>query len=287
LPLPAVLFQHNVETVLWRRLAKTEAAPLRRLCYQLEAAKMARYEQTALANFDHVIAVSDQDQDQMRVFAPECPITVVPTGVDTEQYSVAPAASGNTPRVVFTGSMDWEPNLDAVEYFCRDIWPSILAAVPDARFQIVGRNPHGRVRRLASSSVEVTGTVPSVADYLRDATVVIVPLRIGGGTRLKIFEAMAMGKALVSTSIGAEGLDVLHGRDLLLADNPDRFANAVLDLLRDPVLRRRYEQAAAIQAQRYDWSRIAEGFAGVLRATIADFHAIRKPGGVAVLPVGS
>jgi glycosyltransferase involved in cell wall biosynthesis len=287
LPLPTVLFQHNVETVLWRRLAKTETSPVRRLSYHIEAAKMARYEQAALANFHHVIAVSNHDRDQMRAFAPKSPITVVPTGVDTEQYAVVPAASANPPIVVFTGSMDWEPNIDAVEYFCRDIWPAILASFPDARFQIVGRNPHGRVRRLASASVEVTGTVPSVANYLRDATVVIVPLRIGGGTRLKIFEAMAMGKAMVSTSIGAEGLDVLHGRDLVLADDPDSFAKAILDLLRDPPLRRRYEQAAASQAQRYDWSRIAEGFAGVLRATIAEFHANRNTNGAAVLPMPS
>jgi glycosyltransferase involved in cell wall biosynthesis len=286
-PLPTVLFQHNVETVLWRRLANTEASPVRRLCYQIEATKMARYEQAALGNFHHVAAVSNQDRDQMRVFAPNSPMTVVPTGVDTEQYSVVPAASGNPPIVVFTGSMDWEPNIDAVEYFCREIWPTILISLPKARFQIVGRNPHGRVRRLASSSVEVTGTVPSVANYLRDATVVIVPLRIGGGTRLKIFEAMAMGKAMVSTSIGAEGLDVLPGRDLLLADDPESFAKAVLDLLRDPALRRRYEQAAAIQAQRYDWSRIAEGFADVLRATITSFHANRDSKSAAMLPIGS
>lgn len=287
LPLPTVLFQHNVETVLWRRLAETESTPLRRLCYQLEAAKMARYEENALARFHHVIAVSKNDRDEMRRFAPQCAITVVPTGVDLEQYSAVPAASGNPPIVVFTGSMDWEPNIDAVEYFCREIWPTILAAFPEARFQIVGRNPHGRVRRLESSSVEVTGTVHSVANYLRDATVVIVPLRIGGGTRLKIFEAMAMGKAMVSTSIGAEGLDVQHGRDLLLADDPESFAKTILELLRDSALRRRYEQAAAIQAKRYDWSRIAEGFAGVLRTTIAEFHASREPDGAAVSPIGS
>jgi glycosyltransferase involved in cell wall biosynthesis len=287
LPLPTVLFQHNVETVLWRRLAETESSPVRRMCYQIEAAKMAGYEENALARFHHVIAVSNNDRDEMRMFAPQCAITVVPTGVDLEQYSLVPAASGNPPIVVFTGSMDWEPNIDAVEYFCREIWPAILAAFPEARFQIVGRNPHGRVRRLASPSVEVTGTVPSVASYLRDATVVIVPLRIGGGTRLKIFEAMAMGKAMVSTSIGAEGLDVQHGRDLLLADDPESFAKAILELLPDSALRRRYEQAAAIQAKRYDWSRIAEGFAGVLRTTIAEFHTSREPNGAAVLPMGS
>jgi polysaccharide biosynthesis protein PslH len=278
---PAVLFQHNVETVLWRRLAKVEPTLIRRLSYRIEAAKMARYEQKALANFDHVIAVSENDRNQMLVFHPNCAITVVPTGVDTEQYAGVPAAAADPPVVVFTGSMDWEPNQDAVEYFCRDIWPSVVAAFPNARFQIVGRNPHGRVRRLAGSSVEVTGTVPSVAQYLRDATVVVVPLRIGGGTRLKIFEAMAMGKALVSTSIGAEGLDVVHGRDLLLADAPTDFAAGILNLLRDSALRHRLELAAAAQARRYDWERIAERFASVLADTIADFSGGSKRNRVA------
>ena len=181
---------------------------LRKLSYSIEARKMSRYETRTLQRFQHVIAVSDHDRDAMLTLSPGCPITVVPTGVDTEQYRVVPPASANPPLIVFTGSMDWEPNIDAVEYFCREIWPIVLAAYPNARFQIVGRSPHPRVQRLASASVEVTGTVPSVTDYLRAATVVIVPLRIGGGTRLKIFEAMAMAKAMVSTTIGAEGLDV-------------------------------------------------------------------------------
>ncbi len=275
--IPAVLFQHNVETVLWRRLADVEPTPLRRLSYKIEADKMARYEPRALSKFHHVIAVSDEDRNQMLAFNPKCPITVVPTGVDTKQYAVAPPAPDNPPVVVFTGSMDWEPNIDAVEYFCREIWPTVLTAFPNARFQVVGRDPHERIRRLASSSIEVTGTVPSVANYLRDATVVIVPLRIGGGTRLKIFEAMAMGKALISTTIGAEGLDVVHGRDLLLADAPVSFAASILELFRDSALRRRYEQAAAIQAQRYDWSRIAERFAEVLSGAIAGVHAVSEP----------
>ena len=163
--------------------------------------------------------------------------------------------------------MDWEPNVDAVEYFCREIWPAVLAEFPSARFEIVGRNPSARVQRLASDTVVVTGTVPSVSDHLRDATVVVVPLRIGGGTRLKIFEAMAMGKAMVSTSIGAEGLDVQHGRDLMLADNAQSFATGILYLLRDPALRRRYEDAAAKLAAQYDWSHIARRFAEVLQSS--------------------
>jgi polysaccharide biosynthesis protein PslH len=269
LTIPCVLFQHNVESVLWRRMAETETAPWRRIAYHIEAAKMASYEKRAIARFHHVIAVSEQDRHEMRKMSPSCRITVVPTGVDTQQYRVAPAALGDPPIVVFTGSMDWEPNIDAMEYFCRQIWPSVLAEFPNASFQIVGRDPHPRVRRLASSSVEVTGKVPSVIDYLRSATAVVVPLRIGGGTRLKIFEAMAMGKAVVSTSIGAEGLDVTPGRDLEIADSAESFASAVIELIRDPALRRDYEQAAATLAAHYDWSEIAKAFASVLEESIA------------------
>jgi glycosyltransferase involved in cell wall biosynthesis len=285
LPAPVVLFQHNVETMLWRRMAETEKNPLRKLSYSIEARKMSAYETRTLVRFQHVIAVSDHDRDTMLTLSPGCPITVVPTGVDTEQYQVAPSVSGRPPLIVFTGSMDWEPNIDAMEYFCREIWPAVLAVFPEARFQIIGRNPHPRVQRLASSSVEVTGTVASVADYLRNATVVIVPLRIGGGTRLKIFEAMAMGKAMVSTSIGAEGLDVTNGRDLLIADDAPAFSSSILQLLRDPELRRSYEQNAAVLAARFDWSQIARRFAEVLQETAACFRSRRNRQSAAVAPV--
>ena len=262
---PAVLFQHNMETALWRRMASTEANLTKRIAYQIEAAKMARYEKRVLGKFQHVIAVSDHDRQQMLAMAPGCAITVVATGVDTKKYGVVPPATATPPRIVFTGSMDWEPNLDAVAYFCRDIFPRVLSTFPSAIFQIVGRNPHPQVRQLASEHIEVTGTVPSVREYLRDATLVVVPLRIGGGTRLKIFEAMAMGKAVISTSIGAEGLDVQSGRDLILADNPASFADAILSLIQNADLRQNYQRAAAKLAAQYDWSNIVERFASVLQ----------------------
>jgi glycosyltransferase involved in cell wall biosynthesis len=268
--IPSVLFQHNVESSLWQRMAATERHPVKRLSFKIESAKMARYERVTVRKFHHVIAVSEHDRQQMLQMDPSCEITVVPTGVDTKKFAVAPPSDIRPPRIVFTGSMDWEPNIDAMEYFCEQIWPRVRAAYADAIFQIVGRNPHPKVQKLASDSVHVTGTVPSVADYLREASVVIVPLRIGGGTRLKIFEAMAMGKALISTSIGAEGLDVQSGRDLLLADDATAFADAILLLLRDAGLRRKYEQAAVQLASQYDWARIAAQFADVLRRATGD-----------------
>lgn len=273
---PTVLFQHNVESALWDRQARHEANPINRMVYKLEAAKMLRYERAAVARFHHVIAVSEHDRELMSAMTEATRISVVPTGVDLEQFSGAREGAPRTtePIVVFVGSMDWEANIDAVDYFCREIWPAVKQAVPEARFRIVGRNPHPRVQKLASNSIEVTGTVASVIEHYREAAVNIVPLRIGGGTRLKIYEAMAMGKATVSTSIGAEGLDVNHNSDLLLADSPEKFAESLIALLTDDKLRRRIERAAAEQAARYDWSVITERFEEVL-AGVARLNADR------------
>jgi glycosyltransferase involved in cell wall biosynthesis len=191
-------------------------------------------------------------------------ITVIPTGVDLTEYK--PDFSGRhlAPVVMFVGAMDWEPNVDGVEFFCSEIWPAILKQIPGAKLRVVGRNPVRRVAQRACDTVEVTGRVPAVIDQLRQAAVVIVPLRIGGGTRLKIYEAMGAGKAVVSTSVGAEGLDVHHGREIILADGAREFADAVVMLLRDPEARRRYEQAAAETAARYDWATVAAQFEAVL-----------------------
>src|SRR5579875_2592646 len=244
LHIPVVLFQHNVESTLWRRQAQTEANPLRRLAFQIEARRMECYESATVRRFHHVIAVSEVDRERMSVMTDASRITVIPTGVDLSLYKSDPSVVVDPSLVVFVGSMDWKPNVDGVEYFCRDIWPRVIERVPSARFRIVGRNPGAQVRKLECDTVTVTGTVPSVVEHFRQAAVVVVPLRIGGGTRLKIPEAMGVGKVVVSTSVGAEGLDVHHGRDIILADDPARFADSVAELIENPELRRRYERAA-------------------------------------------
>lgn len=275
---PTVLFQHNVECVLWQRKARFEARWLDRMVSKLEYAKMRRFEPTQVRRFHHVIAVSEQDREAMRGMADRSRISVVPTGVDLKTFQYEPDARPAGPLVVFTGSMDWGANIDGVEYFCKEVWPRVLAVVPDARFQIVGRAPHPRVKKLAADSVEVTGDVPSIVDYLRRAAVVVVPLRIGGGTRIKIYEGMAMGKATVSTTIGAEGLDVRHGRDIVLADDPAAFADSIVTFLLDEDVRRRYEAAAAATARQYDWSVITDRFVKVLQ------HAMDGGGAAPPLP---
>ena len=268
LSIPSVLFQHNVESEIWRRHAETAGNPLLRSMYAHEFNKMLRYEQDQVQRFHHVIAVSESDRALMTRWADGSHITVVPTGVDLAAYRPDLKASEPSPLITFVGAMDWEPNVDGVDYFCTEIWPAIKAEVPDAKFRIVGRNPVRRVQKLASESVEVTGRVPSVVEHLQESAVVVVPLRIGGGTRLKIYEAMATARAVVSTTVGAEGLDVHHGRDIMLADDPRSFAQAVIMLLRDRELRRRYEKAAAETAARFDWPAIGERFGQVLQSVV-------------------
>ena len=276
LPCPAVIFTHNVESEIWRRHAATKSRVIERSLYRSQYARMLRYERETLARFDGVLAVSEADRDTFSTLYPGAirqPVHVVPTGVDTEYF--APAKGDAASRtLVFTGSMDWLPNEDAMQFFCRDILPRIRAAEPGVTLSIVGRAPTPAVTRLADEhGVRVTGRVDDVRPYMAEAAVYIVPLRIGGGTRLKIFEAMSMGKAVVSTSIGAEGLPVTDGHHVLLADEPDAFASRVVDLLRDRERRARLEVAArALVQEHYDWSAVAGSLADAIEAIAA-----RKP----------
>jgi polysaccharide biosynthesis protein PslH len=263
LPCASVIFTHNVESEIWRRHAETKPGAIGRLLYGVQHKRMLRYEKETLARFDGVLAVSDADRDTFASLYPGAirqPVHVVPTGVDTEYFSPDHQQSAVSNRqLIFTGSMDWLPNEDAMQFFCREILPLVRAEEPAARLSIVGRAPTPAVKRLAAEhDVQITGRVDDVRPYMKEAAVYVVPLRIGGGTRLKIFEAMSMGKAVVSTTIGAEGLPIAGGEHLLLADDPASFARAVVGLLRDSGRRSQLEAAArALVVARYDWSAVA------------------------------
>jgi len=287
---PAVIFTHNVESEIWRRHAETRTGALGRLLYGAQYRRMLRYEGRTLARFDGVLAVSEVDGDTFARLYPGAiarPVHVVQTGVDTEYFS--PTAGAPTallqspapgPSLVFTGSMDWLPNEDAMIFFCREILPIVRAEAPETTLTIVGRAPTPAVRKLADehAGVRVTGRVDDVRPYMREAAVYVVPLRIGGGTRLKIFEAMAMGKAVVSTAIGAEGLPVVNGRHVVLADDAAAFARAIVGLMRDPQRRASLEQAArALVVERYDWSAVAGQLEDALvRMTRVDASGARE-----------
>jgi sugar transferase (PEP-CTERM/EpsH1 system associated) len=278
LPCPSVLFTHNVEADIWRRHAETKTSPLARGLFAMQHRRMLRFEERTLRRVDGVLAVSDADRNTLGWLyqgAVRRPIRVIPTGVDTSFFTPGDRPSSGR-ALVFTGSMDWLPNEDAMVYFCRDMLPLVRAEEPDVTLSIVGREPTPAVRRLAQEhGITVTGRVEDVRPYVRDAAVYIVPLRIGGGTRLKIFEAMAMGKAIVSTTIGAEGLPVTHGEHVLIADEPRRFAQSVVRLLRDDERRHRLETAArALVLERYDWSSAAAD----LDAALTQFARTRPKG---------
>ncbi len=260
-PCPSILFTHNVEAEIWRRHADTASGVLRRALYRQQWSRMRRFEGRTLARFDRVLAVSDADRETFRTLYPDAqaPVSVIPTGVDTTYFRPPDGAAVARPHVVFVGSMDWLPNEDAVVYFCRQILPHVASQVPDVTFSIVGRSPTAAVRRLADGDrVTVTGRVDDVRPSLHGAAVAVVPLRIGGGTRLKIFEAMAAGTPVVSTTVGAEGLPAVAGRHLLVADDPDGFARAVVTLLRSPEARQQLAAAARTHvAERFDWQAVS------------------------------
>ncbi|HVL69546.1 MAG TPA: glycosyltransferase, partial [Vicinamibacterales bacterium] len=267
-PIPSVLFTHNVEAEIWRRHAENATNPVSRGLLRQQWKRMLRFEQDALSRFDLVLAVSDVDRQTFGRLYPGAvrrPIHVVQTGVDTSYFMPMPGTERRA-HLVFTGSMDWLPNEDGMLYFVRDILPRIRQVEPDVTLSIIGRAPTPAVKRLADQAgIEVTGRVDDVRPHVAAGTVYIVPLRIGGGTRLKIFEAMAMGKAVVSTTIGAEGLPVTPGRDIVIADEPARFAQAVVHLIRDAAARRAIETAARhLVVERYDWAAVAHDFEDAL-----------------------
>ncbi len=236
---------------------------------------MLRFERTALGRFDLVLAVSEADRDTFQRLYPDTlrtPAHVVQTGVDTAYFAPA-AAPERRAHLVFTGSMDWLPNEDGMQYFVRDILPRIRQVEPDATLSIIGRSPTPAVKRLADDAgIEVTGRVDDVRPHIAAGAVYVVPLRIGGGTRLKIFEAMAMGKAVVSTTVGAEGLPVTPGQNIVIADEPARFAQAVVHMIRDGDARRKIEtEARRIVVERYDWAAVAQDFEDALT------RAVRAP----------
>jgi glycosyltransferase involved in cell wall biosynthesis len=263
---PSVLFQHNVEAVIWRRHADTQRSRLARLLFLSQWRRMHAFERGACRRYDAIVAVSPQDRSiiEREYGAPW--VRDVPTGVDTDYFRPSRATEPEPFHLVFSGSMDWLPNDDAMKYFTKTILPRIRASCPEAILTIVGRNPFPGLRALSRQHphVRVTGRVDDVRPYMERAAVYVIPLRIGGGTRLKVFEAMAMEKAIVSTSIGVEGLPIVNGTDALIADEPDAFADAVVRLLRHRGLAKQLgDNAAAKVRAQFGWAPVAASFIDV------------------------
>jgi polysaccharide biosynthesis protein PslH len=255
---PTLLFQHNVESLIWKRLCEN-ADGLKRVYLQGQWRRMRKFEQEACARFDGVVGVSAEDCEILRnEFGAGNVLGAVPTGVDCDYFGAS-----QWPRqehsLVFLGSMDWMPNIDAVEFFTAEIWPAVKRQFPHATFTVVGRNPPAKLKELEKRipGVRVTGTVDDVRPFLAAAAAMVVPLRVGGGTRIKIFEGMATGIPVLSTRIGAEGLPVAHGENILLADTPADFAARIAELFEQPARAQKIGEAGrALVRANYGWDAV-------------------------------
>ncbi|MFN2531066.1 MAG: glycosyltransferase [Pyrinomonadaceae bacterium] len=266
-----LLFQHNVEAMIWKRHFEVQKNLPKKLYLWHQWQKMRQFELDSCNRFDAVVSVSRDDKDRITNDYGVADVFDVPTGVDIDYFS--PAAPSSTARnnLVFTGSMDWLPNSDAITFFVEDILPLIRKVVPDVTLTVVGRNPSSSLQGLArqNTSITVTGRVEDVRPFIKAAAVYIVPIRIGGGTRLKIYEAMAMGRPVVSTFVGAEGLPLQANSEILLADDPDDFASAVIGLLQDPARAQQMAGNAAAKIRpTFSWAHAAHQFSKICENTV-------------------
>ena len=259
---------HNIESELMQRYSERERSFLRKTYAQKTVRQLRALEQQATRDFDAHVMVSQRDREQLLKLNPAAAVSVIENGVDTFNYSDAAieeahaaakegeSSGAGRNRLLFVGSMDYHANIDGVIDFARNVWPAVYSAKPELTFTIVGRDPAIQVRELAARpGIEVSGTVADVRPYYREAIASIVPLKVGGGSRLKILESMAAGVPVISTTLGAEGLVVQDHKELLLADTNEDLAVAIKDLVDDGGLRRRLTEAArAMVADRYDWS---------------------------------
>ena len=272
-PRPLIVFDdHNCEYLLQQRVFLTDLrAPARwpGAAYSfIQWRRLRRLEAWACRQVDRVLAVSEADAAALRRLVPDVRVTVIPNGIDSELYRPRTETSvPPTPELVFTGTMDFRPNVDAVLWFARRAFPQVKAAAPEVHFSVVGQRPHRRLDSLRQDpAVTLTGWVEDPRPFIARAAVYVAPLRMGGGTRLKLLEAMALGKAVVATRLGAEGFPVQHERELLLADTPEEFAATVIALLRSPERREELGRAGRrFVEERYDWRIIVPRVEAVYR----------------------
>lgn len=262
--IPTVVDAHNIEAMIWKRNFQVEVHPLKKAYFYLQWKKMEAFERAYFAQFTRCVAVAENDARMISQISPGSFVDTVSNGVDVGYFhSQKPhrSASGNNQSIVFTGSLDWRPNVDGILYFLEQIFPLVKMRYPASKFVIVGRKPlqilKDRVR--GREDVILAGTVPDVRPYMDAADVYVVPLRVGGGSRLKILEAFSMELPVVSTTIGAEGLDIGDGKNILIADNPADFAAAIASILDDKSKAERLgEQGRALVEAQYQWKVLAE-----------------------------
>jgi glycosyltransferase involved in cell wall biosynthesis len=268
-PGAVVLDEHNVEYELFQRMCDGEPVSPRKLYYGLEALKLKRNERNAWSRADACAVTSDRELAIVLRYAPQTPAAVIPNAVDLDYFHPAPVDTRQD-TIVFTGLMNYRPNVDAAAYFVRDILPRIQERRPQARFLGVGQGVADELQALESDTVHFTGWVDDIRPHLWDAAAVVVPLRMGSGTRLKVLDALACGKGIVATTLGVEGIDVQDGEHLLLADEPAAFADRVVRLLEHPSLATAVgARGRALVESRYCWATAARQLDDLHGAAVA------------------
>ncbi|MGB3715262.1 MAG: glycosyltransferase family 4 protein [Candidatus Promineifilaceae bacterium] len=267
--IPSLLIEQNIESDISARRMQQADNPVHKLRDRLIWQRLVQFERHWLRQFPVCVAVSPHDADRIGELAPAQSVIVVPNGVDCEYFD-AESNDRSLNTVLFFGSLSYQPNIDAVIWFCHEVWPHVHSALPDIEFEIVGLQPGPRIARLADlPGVHLTGFVPDIRQKLWSSSLSVVPLRIGGGTRIKILEAMAASCPVVSTAIGAEGLEVEDGKHLQIANSGKEFIDKTVELLKSPDKRAKLAQAGReLTVEKYDWQVLAPRLEYALAKTI-------------------
>lgn len=274
LSVPKVLYHHAIETALWQQRYETATGVVRRAYFNFETKRMAAYESAVCNRFDHIIATSDKDRECLvQEYRVKTPITAVPIGVDCEYFKPAKEDATAPKRLMFSGSLDLLSNIDQLLWFVSEVYPLVRREHPDVTLEIVGPNPAIEIATLPKkdASILVTGWVKDIRPHLAQADIYIVPLQVPGGNRVKLYEAMAMRRPVISTSYGAEGLNLVPEQHLLIADTVKQFAAAINTLLSDPIRKANLAEASwRLVNQEHDWSLMVSQTLQLLRSLSLD-----------------
>ncbi len=268
--IPTILFQHNVESEIARRHFQQSLTTVVKIFWYLQWKRMYSFEKKTCRTFNIVIAVSDKDKSFFNQTFHLDNVETIPTGVDVD-YFIPQTVNIENHSLIFCGSMDWLPNEDAILFFVKDILPHIKNRIPGIKLNVVGRNPSPSLQKFIRKYPEIhlTGWVKDIRPYIAASSLYVVPMRIGGGTRLKIYEAMAMGKTIISTSVGAEGLPAENGKHLIIENDPIKFSNRIIALLNDHDKRKEIgETAAGYVREKFTWQKAAKRFSEICQWTI-------------------
>ncbi|MBF9140064.1 glycosyltransferase family 4 protein [Hymenobacter properus] len=261
---PLVLRAHNVEYTIWQMLARREANPAKRLFLRIMAARLEKFERRHLPQFDAVAAITDDDAQRLRALGCPEPVVFIPAGADLSRFQPDPAAQAKPRTLFMIGSLNWLPNLEGLHWLLREVWPTVRAEMPDVELHIAGSGTPDELLRPRTDGVVVHGFVDSAAAFMQQYELMLVPLLSGGGMRIKIIEGMALGKAILSTTLGAEGIAVHDGRDIVLRDSAVAWLDALRSWYRGEVPVATIGAAAAQTAsERYDRRRVTEQFVGL------------------------